>query len=194
MWNKERVRSSAGQNHGLIDRATAVSFGVTDEIIRHHVLNRRWEIVQDGVYYLNVTARTWYTDLLAAVLAGGPDARASHRGASRLWDLDGVAGRLIEITVPYSSRPAPAGAIVHRTRRALPSTIRSAIPSTMVERTLLDLAGLLPDRTLEKALLSALRRGHTDLEAISLMMRDNAGRGVRVQRYCVALQSPPKRA
>lgn len=182
MWEKEEVRSSAGQNHGLIDRATALSFGLTDEVIRHQVSNRRWEVVQDGVYYLNVTPHTWHTDLLAAVLAGGPEARASHRSASQLWNLDGVGGRLVEVTVPYSNRPAPQGALVHRTRRALPTTIRSSIPSTNIERTLLDLASLLPDRTLEKAYLSAIRRGHTNHDGMMLMMQENAGRGVRGTR------------
>lgn len=183
MWDEEKVRALARENHGLVDRAGAIALGASDDVIRHQVEIHRWETVHGGVYYLNVTPRTWHTDMLAAVLAGGPEARASHRSASRLWGLDGVRARMIEITVPYSKLPIPEGVIVHRTRRDLPRTAHhSAIRSTTVERTLLDLAGILPGKVLEKAYMSALRLGHTQTDDVLKMMRQEAGRGVRGTR------------
>jgi len=178
VWDEEKVRALARANHGLVDRAAVVALGATDDVINHQVEMHRWETIHGGVYYLNVTARTWQTDMLAAVLAGGPGAHASHRSASRLWNLDGVNTRMLEITVPYSNLPIPQGVMVHRTRRVLPTARQATIRSTTVERTLLDLAAILSDRILEKAYMSALRLGHTATDDILSMMRQQAGRGV----------------
>lgn len=178
MWDEEKVRELARENHGLVDRASAMALGATDDVIKHQVEMHRWETIHDGVYYLNVTARTWHTDMLAAVLAGGPGAHASHRSASRLWTLDGVRTRMLEITVPFSNLPMPEGVVVHRTRRVLPTAQQQTIRSTTVERTLLDLAAILPDRVLEKAYMSALRLGLTETDDVLSMMRQQAGRGV----------------
>lgn len=115
-------------------------------------------------------------------MAAGPTALASHRSAARVWGLDGVYGGPIELTVPYSQRPMPQGVTVHRTRRSLPEEIRLSIPVTSVERTLLDVAGLIPDRALEKATESALRHRLSSIEALARSLKQHGGRGVKGTR------------
>lgn len=173
------ARRFAGENHGLIDRLTAAALGMTDGMIQRSVQRGRWEIVHPGVYYLNVTPRTWYSDVLAGVLAAGPDALASHRTASRIWRLDGVGGRVIEVTVPHDDRPVPNGVLVHRTRRALALDAVDGIPVTTPERTLHDLSPILPLATLEKAYMSALHQRHTTPDRVAEQLRQQGGRGVR---------------
>ena len=92
-----------------------------------------------------------------AVLAAGAEALASNRTAALLWHLDGVHGRIVEVTVPYSEKPIPKNVVLHGTRRSLPGEVVDGIQTTSVERTLLDLARYLPDLFLEKAVMSALR-------------------------------------
>lgn len=179
MWDLGRVREYARSNHGVVDRATVLELGATDDIIQRQVNGGRWEELHPGVYYLNVTPITWHTRVRAAVLAAGVEALASHRTAGLLWNLDGVRGRIVEATVPYSDKPTPRGVVLHRTRRPLPSDVAEGIPTTSVERTLLDLARYLPDLFLEKALMSALRQQLTTVDSVGRLLVEHGGSGVR---------------
>lgn len=154
-------------------------FGLTDHYIQSQMDLRRWTQPHPGVYYLNATPMTWQARVLGAVLGAGDEALASHRTAGALWELEGFGGRVIELTVPFTNEPAPKGVIVHRTRRLLPAADVLGIPATSVERTLLDLAAVLPDAVLEKAAMSALRKKLTTTEAIALSLAEQGGRGVR---------------
>ncbi len=176
------IRVFARDHLGLIDRPTAIQLGATGHSIEHGVSTGRWKPVHAGVYDLNVTPRTWLSDVMAAVLAGGNEAVASHRTAARLWGLDGIGGRVIEITVPFTKDPVPHGVIVHRTRRQLPCVVENGIRVTTVERTLLDLATLVGDLTLEKSVESALRKHLTTFDNLLETIDRDGGRGVRGTR------------
>ena len=152
--------------------------GVTDEEIAWRIAGGRLEQVHPGVYYLDCVPATWKTEVLAAVMAAGPDALASHKCAAVLWGLDAIYGRMIEITVPYLDTPEPLGVILHRTRRPNPSTEFDAIPISPPEKALLDMAAKLPDRTLWKAARSAVHRGITTLDRIDMAVAVYGGRGV----------------
>jgi hypothetical protein len=100
----------------------------------------------------------------------------------QLWKLDGVTSRILEITVPNSKLPVPAGVVVHRTRRVLPASEIDGVAVTTVERTLLDLAAVCPERVLEKALSSALHQRLTTVEQMAQTLVEEGGRGVRGTR------------
>ena len=182
MWDEEAVRRFAADNHGLVDRQVLLAHGATDDIIKAQVAAGRWVQVQWGVYYLNVTEPTWLTRIHAALLAAGPHSYASHRTAAVLWDLDGITTQLIELTVPYENRALPSRAILHRTRRRLPSVEVKGVPVCTVERTLLDLSGILTDRVIEKMYMSALRLKLTCPDDVSSVIHEQGGRGVRGTR------------
>jgi len=131
-----------------------------------------------GVYYLDAVVTTWKTEVLAATLAAGSSALVSHRTAAVLYRLDAVYGRMIEVTVPYRESPEPEGAILHRTRRPNPAAILDGMPMTPPERTLLDIAPILPERALEKATRSSVRDGLTTPEKLDLAIGIHGGRGV----------------
>jgi very-short-patch-repair endonuclease len=101
--------------------------------------------------------------VLAAVLAAGDGAVASHMSAAALWRLDGLAGpdAEVEVTVRRPRHPRAVPGIVHRTLDLGPADVepRQLIPRTTAARTLLDLAGRLDPRQLEAALDDAERRG-----------------------------------
>lgn len=172
------LRSQAGMSHGLISRGSVFELGGADYLIKRELGAGRWAEMHPGVYYLNVTPVTWRTEVLASVLAAGPDAAASHRTAAVLMGLDGVSTRMIELTVPYSERPMPRGATIHRTRRPLPHTFVDGIPTCTPGRTLLDLAAVLPTPVLEKAVSSAVRLQLLTLLEVDETIRRYGGRGV----------------
>lgn len=181
-WDEGVARDLAAERHALIDRQSVLAAGGSDEAIQSRLANGTWKQVHPGVYYMNVTAPTWATRLQAAVLAAGPDALASHRAAGTLWDLEGFSRRTLEVTVPYSAEPEPKDVVVHRTRRRLPGQSIEGIPVTTVERTLLDLASLLPGLALSKAVQSAYRKRLTTGERLAAIITEQGGRGVRGTR------------
>ncbi|MEX1037567.1 MAG: type IV toxin-antitoxin system AbiEi family antitoxin domain-containing protein [Acidimicrobiia bacterium] len=178
MWDEARVRELAGTQHGLMRRADLVSLGATGREIGWRIGGGRVDVPHPGVYYLNSTPPTWKTAVLAAVMAAGPDALASHRCAAVLWGFDAVFGRLIEVTVPYVESPEPDGVIVHRTRRPNPAAVVESIPITTPERTLFDIAPILPARVLEKAGRSAVHLGLATVNQIDKAVAKFGGRGV----------------
>jgi very-short-patch-repair endonuclease len=123
---------------------------------------------------------------MAAILCGGASALASHRSAAALWRLDGVEGRPLEISIKAGRRIE--GTIVHRRARKddPPVAFISGIPTTGVERTLLDLATVVSSRRTGLALDDALRRRLTTLEAMRKLLQTMGPRaGTRTLRRLV---------
>lgn len=111
-----------------------------------------------GVYLVGAGEVDWHQRVLAAVLAAGDGAAASHRAAVILWGLDGIGSAPVEVTVPLRSSPELAGVIVHRSGRPFAVERRERVPVTDVKRTLLDAAGCLPPVVMAKAFESAYRQ------------------------------------
>jgi very-short-patch-repair endonuclease len=148
------------------------------------------------VYLVGVAPPDWLGRLDAAVLAAGTGAAASHRAALVLWGLDGIGAAPLEVTVPVTHGPEPAGVIVHRSRRPVAAAVVEGIAVTGVERTLVDAAACLPPVVVEKAMESAVRRNLTTAAKIERYLDDHAGRGVRGTRVLRELMAerPPGRA
>src|SRR5580658_6699609 len=81
------------------------------------VATGRLHAVRRGVYGLPGVEPTWERAVLAAILAAGADAVASHTTAARLWDLfDGTppAGSNDRIHVTAKSDHRLEGVVTHR--------------------------------------------------------------------------------
>jgi very-short-patch-repair endonuclease len=103
---------------------------------------------------------------MAAVLACGPGTVLSHRSAAALWELGLVWGDAVEVTA--SSEHRCDGVTVHRSRTLSREhlTVRARIPVTTVARTLIDLADVLDDRALTRAVNEAQVRYRVQLDAV----------------------------
>ncbi len=119
---------------------------------------------------------------MTAVLAGGPCAVPSHRSAAGLWGIRSWRGDT-DVTLPSSRRQRP-GITWHVTN--LPddeTTSLDAIPVTTVPRTRLDLAAVLDQRGVERAINEAEVRRYTDpLSLPALLDRYPRRRGTAVIR------------
>lgn len=123
---------------------------------------------------------------MAAVLAAGPDAVASHRSAAWLWEI-----RPHRVAAEITSRRhcrSRSGVIFHRgSPRADEVTYVRRIPTTTAPRTLLDLAAVLAPRQVERAINEAEVRRLTDqLSLHDLAARYPRRRGVGLIRSLLA--------
>jgi hypothetical protein len=139
--------------------------------------------VRQGVYRLPGVGPTWETTVLAAVLAAGPEAVASHMTAARLWDLfDGslpaAGGGQIHVTGPKQRRLE--GVAVHRRRLDVRErAILRSVPVTSVARTLFDLASFVPADDLGRCTDEALRRKLLNLDELRRLFNLHRGPGRR---------------
>jgi very-short-patch-repair endonuclease len=119
---------------------------------------------------------------MAAILAYGPGTVLSHRPAGAHWQIVPDRGGS-EVTISRARRSRP-GIRVHQAR--LPPdeiTIHAGIPVTTVPRTLFDLAAVLPQRQLERALNEAeVLRLWDELSLDVLLRRYPRHRGSRAVR------------
>ncbi|MFN2589662.1 MAG: type IV toxin-antitoxin system AbiEi family antitoxin domain-containing protein [Actinomycetota bacterium] len=77
------------RQHGLITRKQALHVGLSPRSIYQRLETGSWERAQRGVYRLAAAPGSWHQHVLAACLAAGPSAVASHRSAAALWDFSG---------------------------------------------------------------------------------------------------------
>jgi very-short-patch-repair endonuclease len=137
--------------------------------------------VHQGVYAVGYLSLDSLGRKMAAVLACGADALLSHRSAADLWGIR-VDDRLsIDVTAPNRRGRIPGGIDAHRDGliTAIDRTRLKGIPCTTVERTLLDLAAVVPIWELRKAISEAEVLGLLDFANLrSLIKRCRGRRGV----------------
>jgi very-short-patch-repair endonuclease len=141
-----RIDRVARPQHGLVTLGQSRTAGLTRRQLRTRADRDALERVQRGVYRTAGARPTWEHQLLAACLAAGAGAVASHRAAAVLWGL-AEAPAPVEITVPVARSPRPRGAVVHRSTdlRAVDVARRSGIPLTNPIRTVGDLGAVAPE-------------------------------------------------
>ena len=134
----------AGRQHALVTLDQAVQAGFTVDAIRRYLRTGRWRRARNGVFVVNGAPATWEQAALAAVLASGPEAVASHSTAGVLWGFPNVFhGVTFEVSTPRPRRVRQPGVRVHRTVRFLEMehTTHKGLPVTSLARTLVDLSG-----------------------------------------------------
>lgn len=177
-----RVVEVAAEQRYLVTREDLFDLGGSDEIISTRIAQGLWLSVHPGVYQIDRRPLRWESELLAAVLAAGPQARASHRAALVLWGMDGIGNAPVEITMPFGNLASPEGAIVHRTRRSTARDECRGIPVSGPERTILECCRFFGPLTMGKALDSAIRKGLTTVDRCYDTLVTEGGRGVKGTR------------
>jgi hypothetical protein len=142
---------------GLIthdDIAGLASRHAIDRLVRAGVLDR----VHRGVYRIAGHPVTYAQRVLAACLAAGPDAVASHLSAAWIWGLLHEEPDVVEIAVPRPLQYKLQNVIVHRSTdlERADTTVRRGIPVTNPMRTLIDMAAVASPGTVATALRRAL--------------------------------------
>lgn len=166
-------------HHGLVSRAHVLSAGGTDDEISGRLRAGRWERVAPGVYRLVGFPATWESLVLGGVLSAGPGARASHLTAAVLHDIPGFGRGTPEISVHRSQDRRRAQVRVHTSTDLERSSVvaRYGIPTTDVNRTLLDIGRVVGDQRLHRAIEHCRRTGATDWSAVIGTLARHARRG-----------------
>ncbi|HKX74971.1 MAG TPA: type IV toxin-antitoxin system AbiEi family antitoxin domain-containing protein [Acidimicrobiia bacterium] len=183
----QAIYSFAADNYGLVDRATLLIHGGSDEMIRRRLDKGAWRQIHAGVYQVGVAPLPWRGQLRAATLAAGPLALVSHRTAAQLWDLEGVTFGPVELTVPVGHLPAPEGVLLHRTRRRMEGTTVDGIPVTTAERSILDSAWYVPTPAVEQLYDSGIRKGLLTPRRMAECLDEFGTKGVRGRSKVIAV-------
>jgi hypothetical protein len=170
---------------GLITWAQAIQL-VTEDEFRTALRRGDLERFRRGVYVVAGAPRTYEQAVLAAVLAAGDQAWASHRTAARLYGLKVPTPTAIDIlTLP--SRRLHIEGIDHHRNQVLPMRDlgrAGVVPATTVAKTLVDCTPWLPGRRLTQAIDDARRRKLVTYEEVELAHAE-LDKGRRTGRHLV---------
>jgi hypothetical protein len=174
------IAAIAVTQYGVFTRTQARDVGLTDRQIRLRIATGRYERLSLHVFRIAGTPTSWRQRLLAACLAAGPGAAASHRSAAALHRHDGFAPGIVEITVPQGRRDfRMSGVIVHSSSNWCDEDvcIVDGIPVSTPERTLCTLAAVASEAQVESALDSAEREGKVRRSDVTQVHDDVRQRG-----------------
>lgn len=185
----QRVARFAARQLGRIRFDQLVECGLNDDAVARRVARGQLHRLHHGVYAVGHTGDTREARVMAAVLAGGEGAAASHWTGAWLWGLVRWDGRLIDVTVPGNGARSRAGIRFHRSRSLEPRDVKHCrgIRVTAPARVLLEIAPLLSDGRLKRAVRQTQAEKLATLDEMAdVVSRANGHRGVKRLALLVA--------
>jgi very-short-patch-repair endonuclease len=182
----------ARPQHGVVARRQLLAMGMGREAITGRLRRGYLHELHLGVYVVGVRRISRKGRWMAAVLACGPDAVLSHRAAACLWGLMPPRDVYPEVTVSRGRRARRSGIICREANLAVDEVDEiDGIPVTSVFRTVLDLAGVLRARELERVWNEVKVKGLTDrLPMGELLARNRGKRGTAALRALLGSAKP----
>lgn len=178
--DSHRVSELAEAQYGVVARRQLLGLGVTRSMVETRLRRGTLVALHPGVYAVGHRQLRREGRWLAAVLWAGPHAALSHCEAAALHGLRSSGRSRTDVTTVRRMRRA-TGVDPHHTAvlddRDVVTVER--IPVTTVERTLVDLADLLPRDQLARALREAEHLRVVDVRAIREAMQR-----VRTRKGC----------
>ena len=189
----------AAQQHGVVSATQLLERGLPRTAIQVRLRNGRLHPIHRGVYAVGHGALTLKARFMAAVLAGGPGAALGYRSAGAEWEcmewIDDLY--LVEVVIPRSAPLRHPGVRIHRTRSLDARDVRrhDGIPITTPARTLLDLADILPEKGLRRAVRQAQALGLVSVRQIAdVLTRAQGRRGAQRLAALIADGPTPTRS
>src|SRR3954454_7511830 len=182
------VGALAASQFRVVGHRQLLTLGLGKSAIQHWLRAGHLYPLFRGVYVVGCASVSWRGRVLGAVLACGTEALASHYTAGLVYVVLSSSRAFVDVTTPRS-RKGQRGIRVHRVRTLHPEdrAVIGGIPVTSVSRTLLDLAEVVPQRQLARAVEEAEKRRLLDLRAIErLLGRSHGRRGVKPLRKVIA--------
>jgi predicted transcriptional regulator of viral defense system len=182
-----RIASLAARQHGVIARFQLLKMGLHRREVGYRLDVGRLHRIHRGVYAVGHAVLTADGRYMAAVLAGGPGAVASHQSAAAIHGIRQDNGATIHVTVERALHPR-RGLTWHRSPIAPDEvTVVGGVPVTTVPRTLFDLATALGQRQAERAMHEAdVRRLADALSLQDIVERYPHRQGISAARAVLA--------
>jgi predicted transcriptional regulator of viral defense system len=169
------IRELAERQHGVVGRRQLTAAGLGKSLIQRRIEAGKLIRIHRGVYAVGHLRHDLRTRWMAAVLACGRAAVLSHHSAAHLWSMRGSYGP-VEVT-RASGGCRRRGIVIHQAHLRAPEvTVESGIPTTTIERTLLDLSVELDRRQIERALVAADRSGRLSWAALERVLNSSENR------------------
>jgi very-short-patch-repair endonuclease len=146
----------AGRQEGSISRRQLLRLGLTRHQIGERIRAGRLHPIHRGVYALGHGRLSRNGRYHAAVLFAGEGAVLSHRAAADVWEIRASKEREIDVTVPTDRRGDKIVRIHLAVVEPIETTTRNGIRVTKPLRTLIDLASVVDDKQLERAIRQAI--------------------------------------
>jgi putative AbiEi antitoxin of type IV toxin-antitoxin system/uncharacterized protein DUF559 len=185
----------AEPQHGVLTRGQLLGAGLDPNAIEYRLKIGRLHRVHQGVYAAGHVSPSPLARAMAAVLACGQGAVLSHRSAAALWAMYARWRGPVEVTA--RNNHVHEGVRLHRSRTLASSdaTVHFGIPVTTPVRTIVDLADVLDDVALARAVNEArvMRRLRLD-ELATVLARSPGRRAVGRLRQFVDSPSEPTRS
>lgn len=162
--NVRGLEAESYQQSGYFTARQARKYGVSSQLLNHHVRQGRFERVRRGLYRVWGFPGSQYDDIREKWMAVGMDkAVLSHESALRLFELSDNIPDKVHLLVPrrYRGLRRPLGVVIH-TRpddEKVASAWRDAMPVTAPARTLVDVADALQPEQAAMAARQALHLG-----------------------------------
>lgn len=163
--------------HGVVTRRQLREAGITGGVIDRRLAAGRLKPLFQGVYLVGPLMPPGAREM-AACLACGPTAVASHGTAAALWGMiERSPTQEIHVSV-RKGNPRRPGIVTHRstTLQSNETTTRKRVPITTPARTVLDLARSAHSRVLRHAISHAVASRLVTPEMVSELASHVAGR------------------
>ena len=191
------VARLAARQHGVVSTDDLRACGLSLKAISVRAGNGRLHPMHRAVYSVghpNPTREGW---MLAAVKACGPAAALSHQSAATARNTIRWEDRYPDVLVLGDSAPQHPRINGHRTSYLPPEHVTTwqGIPITTAERTLLDLAGVLSEDRLRRAIRQSQFLGLTTLGSLVAILRGpGPKRGRKAFANVIATSAAPTRS
>jgi hypothetical protein len=176
----------AGRQYGVIKREQQLEAFTASQI---HRLRKKGALRRMHRWVDRVAGapESWEQVVMGAVLSR-KGAVASFITAGSIWGIVKNPEGYIHVTLPSHCQRKMRGINTHRTYLTESAmSVHKGIPVTSVERTLLDLAGVLSLGDLARALDEALRRRLTSIRKVRLLLAEIGTRGRKHAGWLVSL-------
>ncbi|MGH2901927.1 MAG: type IV toxin-antitoxin system AbiEi family antitoxin domain-containing protein [Solirubrobacteraceae bacterium] len=167
------VADLAARQHGRVRIDQLAACGLSEDAVALRVRKGWLHRVHHGVYAVGHAGMTLDAALMAAVLAGGEGAFASHWAAATLHRFVRWDRRRVDVSVPGAGTRMRPGIRFRRPRRIDPKDLTRVrgIPTTTAARALLEIAPQLSDRRLRRAVRQAQAERSANVRQIADVLR-----------------------
>lgn len=169
------VADLAQRQHGLVARRQLIKLGVPSASVSKHARHAGWRQVHRGVYALPGAMPGHELDVMAAVLALGDSAMASHLTAAHLHGIVRLLPPVIDVLLPFTQRGRHLDDVhVSRTRTLKPGDrcLVQGIPCTTLPRTIIDASTVLEPPGIRALVIDARQRRKFDLGRVARRLLD----------------------
>jgi very-short-patch-repair endonuclease len=179
MHAEQRLAAVARRQAGAFSRSQAVEVEFTRRQISHRLASGVWRRELPSVYVLTSAPPSFEQRLWVACLWAGDDAIVSHQSAAVLWGFERIVAHRAQLWVPATCAKRCARVETHRVEMMSHHDRRfvGGLVVTSPERTLLDLAAIVPGEDLEIACESARRERLVTMESLERCLLRNAANG-----------------